>query len=267
MGMQFRILGSSSTGNSGLLVTENCRVLIDAGFSSRRIAALLEECGEKLENIDAVFLTHEHNDHSAGLTGISRLPNIKAFANYSTAQAVQSSLKRRANWQIFETGQTFEFRDLEITSFPIPHDAYDPVGFVISQGGSDLFNPRRTIAWCIDLGHIPRLVRERARRADLLVLEANYETRLLDEDPRRPWSVKQRIKSRHGHLSNETVRDFIYGEERPNWKKVYLAHLSRDCNDVSILADMFCGKENSDERGFVVSIVDPNSGASPPYNL
>ena len=265
--MQFRILGSSSAGNAALLQTEHCQILIDAGFSARRISRLLDQCGESLETIDAVFLTHEHNDHAAGLTGISRLPRIKIFANYKTARAVQDGLKRRANWGIFETGTTFQYRDLEVTTFSVPHDAHDPVGFLFAQGEGDLFNPRRSIAWCIDLGHLPQHVKERTRNADILVLEANHETRLLDEDPRRPWSVKQRIKSRHGHLSNASVREFILGEDRARWKRVFLVHLSRDCNDVSLLSEMFGHEDNLRSRNCSVSVIHPEGGPTSPIRV
>ncbi len=266
--MQFQILGSSSSGNCALLITEQCRVLIDAGFSARRTRRLLEETGETIDSIDAVFLTHEHNDHTAGLTGLSGIPRIRTFANFATAKAIQDSLRKKANWQIFETGRTFHYRDLEITSFPVPHDALDPVGFVFSTGGEDLFNPRRSLAWCLDLGHIPQLVRERVRSVDVLVLEANHETRMLDEDERRPWSVKQRIKSRHGHLSNTTALEFINGEHEPSWKRVFLVHLSKDCNDVSIISSMLGQEEDQGRsRHFTVSVVDPKGSGTTPFNL
>lgn len=266
--MLLQILGSSSSGNCALLVTEQCRVLIDAGFSTRRICAFLEANGESINSIDAIFLTHEHSDHTAGLTGLSRFPHIRVFANFATAKAIQNSLKRKANWQIFETGRTFYFRNLEITSFPVPHDALDPVGFVFASGGEDLFNPRRSIAWCLDLGHIPQLVREHVRPVNVLVLEANYEADMLDEDQRRPWSVKQRIKSRHGHLSNASALEFLRTESEPSWEKVFLVHLSKNCNDVSLLSSLIEQSPSQGEnRKFTISIVDPNGGCIPPYQL
>ena len=266
--MLLQILGSSSSGNCALLVTEQCRVLIDAGFSTRKTCAFLEANGESINSIDAIFLTHEHSDHTAGLTGLSRIPHIRTFANFSTAKAIQDSLKRKANWQIFETGRTFCFRDLEITSFPVPHDALDPVGFVFASGGEDLFNPRRSIAWCLDLGHIPQLVKEHVRPVNVLVLEANYETDMLDEDQQRPWSVKQRIKSRHGHLSNASALEFLRTESEPGWEKVFLVHLSKNCNDVSLLSSLIDqSSSQAENRKFTISVVDPTGGYTPPYQL
>src|SRR5687767_4377677 len=104
MAMRFCILGSGSSGNAALLVTENARVLVDAGFSVRRLGKMLAAVGESLDRIDAVFLTHEHGDHAAGIEGLKKFPHIRIFANNATARAVQNSLEHKADWQIFQTG-------------------------------------------------------------------------------------------------------------------------------------------------------------------
>src|ERR1043165_6548715 len=116
MAMRFCILGSGSSGNAALLVTENTRVLVDAGFSARRLRKLLEAVGESLERIDAIFLTHEHGDHSWGIESLKKFPHLRIFANAATARAVQSSLEHRPDWQIFQTGARFMFRDLLVES-------------------------------------------------------------------------------------------------------------------------------------------------------
>src|SRR3954470_10504913 len=109
MAMRFCILGSGSSGNAALLVTENARVLVDAGFSARRLGAMLAAVGESLDRVDAVFLTHEHGDHSSGIEGLKKFPQIQIFANAATARAVQASLAHRPAWQVFETGARFRF--------------------------------------------------------------------------------------------------------------------------------------------------------------
>lgn len=238
--MRFRILGSGSSGNSALLITPQARVLIDAGFSTRRLASLLAESGQTLESIDAVFFTHEHGDHTAAVEGLRRHPGIRLFANRATARAVQAGLSYRPDWQLFETGTRFTFRDLEIESFPVPHDAQDPVGFRFSTGPEqDLFEPRRTLAWMTDLGHAPAALAELLRECDVVVVEANHCPRLLQADPKRSWSLKQRISGRHGHLSNEKAAELLSSAANPRWRRVYLVHLSRDCNSAEAVEAAF----------------------------
>jgi phosphoribosyl 1,2-cyclic phosphodiesterase len=229
--MRFCILGSGSSGNCAVLITEGARVLVDAGFSARRLGTMLEAVGESLERIDAVFLTHEHGDHSGGIEGLKKFPRLQIFANSATARAVQNGLAHRPDWQIFETGTRFRFRDIEVESFPVPHDAQEPVGFRFTTGNDgDLFAPRRSLVWLTDLGYAPLNVRERMGECDVVVVEANHCPDMLKADPRRPWPTKQRISGRHGHLSNVAARDLLAEVASPRWQRVYLTHMSRECN-------------------------------------
>jgi phosphoribosyl 1,2-cyclic phosphodiesterase len=235
--MRFSILGSGSAGNAALLVTEGARVLVDAGFSARRLGALLEPLGESLDRIDAVFLTHEHGDHAAGIEGLKKFPHIRVFANDATARAVQSGLGHRPDWQIFQTGSRFAFRDLQVESFAVPHDAQEPVGFRFTSGHEgDLFAPRRSLAWLTDLGHAPQNVRECIRECEVVVVESNHCSTMLQADTKRPWSTKQRIAGRHGHLSNAAAGELLAAVASPRWRRIYLTHLSRDCNSAAAVA-------------------------------
>lgn len=262
MEQNFHVLGSNSSGNCALLVTETTRVLIDAGFSARKILGLLADRGLSIQDIDGVFITHEHHDHASGLRGLAKYPHLRFFANRDTARAIQSRLQRRPSWHVFETGADFSFRDLQVSSFSVPHDAYDPVGFVFEWGYGDLLSARRRLGWITDLGYIPDLVRERIREVDILVVEANYDDEMLDGDPKRPWSVKQRIKGRHGHLSNRDALRLLEETEAARWETVYLIHLSRDCNCIRKVQSLFSPFARNGHK-FTIQVVDPNSGMAP----
>lgn len=257
------ILGSGSSGNSALLVSEQARVLIDAGFSARRLDKLLRAAGERLEAIDAVFLTHEHGDHVGGVESLRKFEHLRFFANAATARAVQAGLSYRPAWQIFETGSSFRFRDLEVRSFAVPHDAHDPVGFRFACGHpDDLFSPRRSLGWITDLGHAPAHMHEHLRDCEVLAVESNHCPRMLQADVRRPWSTKQRISGRHGHLSNEAARDLLAAIASPTWQRVYLTHLSRECNTPDAVQTAFSGLRATLRCEF--SVVAPGA-STPPY--
>lgn len=255
MSFRFRLLGSSSAGNCAVLETDQTRILIDAGFTGRQIEQRLKAGGTSIEGIEAVFLTHEHSDHIAGLRGLGRHPHLEFFATHGTAQAAQRPLKRDLRWRLFEPDTTFRYRDLEVTVLRIPHDAYDPVGFVFRTGGDDLFKPARTVVWLTDLGYVPQAVGPLVRDADLLVLEANHDLEMLEQDPLRPFSVKQRIRGRHGHLSNLAAREFLESVPEARWKQVVFAHLSKDCNSVACAAETL----GHGHHRFVTTITDPGS--------
>ena len=258
MGVNFKILGSSSSGNAGLLEVEGAKILIDAGLSARKIMNQLPLQKMSIEELDAIFLTHEHNDHSAGIRGLSKFQNLPIFANRDTIQAVQSKLQRKPHWKQFETGKSFEFKSLKIHPFSVPHDAYDPVGFYFQWGKGDLFDPHGSLAWVTDLGFVPSLVKERIRKAQILVVESNYCPRMLEADTKRPWSLKQRIRSRHGHLSNESTFDLLDSYESPSWQKIFIMHLSKDCNDVQTVCKQFKKLDGQGSR-FKTFVIDPNT--------
>ena len=231
MGFRVQVLGTSSSGNCALIESRGARVLLDAGFSGRRLEGMLKEVGKPIESIDAVFLTHEHSDHTAGLRGLSRHRHLRFFANHATAQVCQSRLSTDLQWMLFETGTRFEFKDLSIETILLPHDAMEPVGYTFKTGGDDLFDPHASIAWIMDLGHAPAALGDLVRDVQLLVLEANHDSQMLEENPHRPYPLKQRISGRHGHLSNQAAKDFLNSVKDPQWRRVLLGHLSKDCND------------------------------------
>ncbi|MBI5388622.1 MAG: MBL fold metallo-hydrolase [Verrucomicrobia bacterium] len=220
--MQLTLLGSGSSGNCAYLETGETRLLIDAGLSGRQIRQRLLSIGRAPEGLTGILVTHEHSDHVQGLTGLAKL-RLPVYCNRLTREAIQASLQVQGDFRQFETGNTFDLGDTVVETFAVPHDAYDPVGFLIRTAGGN-------IGVLTDLGHATKLVIERVRQAHVLVLEANHDVAMLQNDPYRPWSLKQRILSRHGHLSNEAAAEALEQIVSAELRHLYLAHLSRDCN-------------------------------------
>ena len=224
--LRFTILGSGSSGNCAYLETETTRLLVDAGFSGKQIETRLNSIGRSISDVQAIFLTHEHGDHVCGLPVLAKRHKIPVYCNRLTAEFLQTDLAGYSGWRLFESGATIDLGDLKINSFSVPHDAYDPVGFMFNHALGN-------IGFLTDLGYATKLVIERVRQARALVLEANHDLKLLQEDTRRPWSVKQRILSRHGHLSNEAAAEVAAEVVTDIMEDLYLGHLSSDCNSPS----------------------------------
>jgi phosphoribosyl 1,2-cyclic phosphodiesterase len=216
------ILGSGSKGNCAYLETDEVRLLVDAGFSTRQIRQRLAALGRAPESLTAILITHEHSDHIQGLAGLDKL-KIPVFCNRLTRDAIESQLGIRLESRLFETGCSFEIGDVGVESFTVPHDAQDPVGFLIRTATAN-------IGILTDLGHATTLALNRVKPAHALVLEANYDVQLLQNDTKRPWSIKQRIAGRHGHLSNDDAAGVVQEIVSAELKHLYLGHLSQDCN-------------------------------------
>jgi phosphoribosyl 1,2-cyclic phosphodiesterase len=221
--VQLTILGSGSAGNCAYLETDETRLLIDAGLSGRQIRQRLASIGRTPESLHAILLTHEHSDHVQGVVTLAPRHRIPLCCNRLTHEAVEAQLEARFEARLFQTGQSFEIGDVVVDTFAVPHDAYDPVGFLLRT-------PAGNLGFLTDLGHATQLVLQRVRPAHVLVLEANHDLKLLQDDPKRPWSVKQRILSRHGHLSNDAAAEAAERIVTADLRHVYLGHLSRDCN-------------------------------------
>jgi phosphoribosyl 1,2-cyclic phosphodiesterase len=219
------MLGSGSAGNSALVATDHCKILVDGGLSARQVMLRLEQCGVTPEQLDGVVLTHEHTDHICGLEVLSRKYDLPIYCNRLTAEALGSGdlLRRCRNWRLFATGAEFSICDITVQTFPVPHDAVDPLGFVFHAGSGSL-------GFITDLGYVTKLIIERLREVQTLVIETNHDEKLLQNDTHRPWPVKQRIQSRHGHLSNTAAAGVVEELLPGKIERVVLGHLSRDCN-------------------------------------
>jgi len=219
------MLGSGSAGNSALVATNHCKILVDGGLSARQIVLRLEQCGVTLGQLDGVLLTHEHGDHVCGLEVLCRKFDVPIYCNALTAEAIRCDglLDRHRNWRIFRTGAEFSICDIVVQTFPVPHDAVDPIGFAFHAGSGSL-------GFITDLGYPTKMLIERLRQVHTLVIETNHDEKLLQNDKHRPWPVKQRIQSRHGHLSNTAAASVIEQLLPGKIERVVLGHLSRDCN-------------------------------------
>jgi phosphoribosyl 1,2-cyclic phosphodiesterase len=258
------VLGSGSAGNCSLIATSQCRLLVDAGFSARQITQRLEAVGVHPESLDGILITHEHSDHVAGLEVFCRKFCVPIYANPLTAETLRrGSLAAFTKWNLFATGSVFMVKNIEVQTFYVPHDAVDPTAFVFTADEG-------AIGYLTDLGYAPKLALERIRQVDTLIVETNHDERMLQEDSRRPWSVKQRILSRHGHLSNEAAAKLVAAIAGHRLRRVVLGHLSRDCNRADLALgtmgrfgiqgiDLFCAEQNNVSPTFVVSGLPPST--------
>lgn len=220
--MKLSLLASGSKGNAVYLESGATRLLIDAGLSAVEIIRRLREIDVDPQTLNGVLISHDHNDHTRGAGTLARKLKIPVLASYRTRQAAAAVLKKCDTIE-FESGYAFEYRDLMIDPFPITHDATDPVGFVIESSEGKL-------GFATDFGIVTRLITEKLRECRLLVIEANHDEEMLMKGP-YPWHLKQRIKSRHGHISNSESMQLLQELLHEKLEGVFLAHLSETNND------------------------------------
>ncbi len=221
--VRFIVLGSGSGGNAAVVEAGGIRVLVDAGLSAKQLNDRMKASGIDPASLNAVLLTHEHGDHVRGLRVLMKNLPVPVYATPSTAMVVRDGGVDTASWKIFESGAQFHFNGLSVQSFAVPHDAVEPVGYVFRH-------EERTFGLLSDTGHVTKLIAERLRGVSALFVEANYDDALLEADTKRPWSTKQRISSRHGHLSNAQTAALVAELAPAGLRRVVLGHLSRDCN-------------------------------------
>ena len=220
------MLASGSSGNCALLATERTRILVDAGLSYKALVRRMESVGEAVETLNAVLVTHEHSDHVCGLARLARRLGIPVYISKLTAPAVDWG-EVPPRLECFQAGASFVVGDIEVDSFGIPHDAIDPVGFCF-------YAENIKIAVATDLGYITESVKFHLRRASLMLLESNHDVEMMKVWP-YPWSVQQRVMSRVGHLSNDTISDFLLRDFDGSPVRLILGHLSEHNNHPEIV--------------------------------
>lgn len=273
------MLASGSKGNSTVISSSRTRLLVDAGLSCREIFKRMKAAGEEIESLDAILVTHEHQDHVQGLAVTARKLGIPVYFTEPTHRAWMRWMTPRkrltyADWleqqkaavaagkepvsagaeaqdaaeedmteakpekdpcalpgvEYFLAGADFQIGDISVTPYTVPHDAVDPVGFLFGVEGV-------RIGIATDLGYIPPNVHLHLKKCDVLMLESNHDVDMLRDGP-YPWSVKQRVMSRVGHLSNDAAAEFLEKSYDGQAAYVVLAHMSESNNmpELALLA-------------------------------
>jgi phosphoribosyl 1,2-cyclic phosphodiesterase len=230
--MIFCNLGSGSKGNCTYLRHQQKAILIDQGFSLKVLAERFVYCGLNPQDVAAVVVSHEHSDHVKGLGVFARRYQVPVYLTEATYAVLPPDLLKNVPVHFFQSGKTFVVEDYEITPFHIPHDAADPVGFILAAGG-------KRAAIVTDLGSVSQAVLMHLQDLDLLFLEANHDLKMLLEGP-YPLDLKHRIRSRVGHLSNEQSLE-LFNQLNTNGrlKQLILGHLSEINNQPEIVSRIF----------------------------
>lgn len=229
--MRFSVLASGSSGNAIFIETEKHKFLVDAGFSGKKLESLFAGIDRSMEDLDGIFVTHEHSDHIKGLGVIARKYGTPIYANEKTWKAMDGLIGKVPLEQRFqfdmETVQSFGGLDIE--SFAVSHDAADPMFYTFHQDN-------RKLAIITDTGYVSDRMKGIIGGSDVFVFESNHDVSMLQMG-RYPWSVKRRILSDVGHVSNEDAAVAMSEVVHEKETKIYLAHLSQD-NNMKDLARM-----------------------------
>ena len=221
---KFVTLSSGSSGNCTFIDHRGVKILVDAGFSGKKIEGLMEMVGEKAHELDAIFLTHEHNDHIQGAGVLSKRYDIPIFANAGTWKGFLKKAKKLKdeNIKVFKTNEFLNFRSMDILPIGIHHDSNEPVAYVFY-----LDNKKITIL--SDTGLVDEKMAYEIKGSDIYYMEANHDLEALKMGP-YPHKLKLRVMGARGHLSNdqaaEALADALVGKE----EKVFLSHLSETNN-------------------------------------
>ena len=227
--MEIAVLGSGSAGNATLVRARGVTILLEAGLSARQIAERARAAGYDPGAVAAAFVSHAHTDHVKGAPVFSRRHRVPVFMTDPTRETLRRLWRKPPSFHGSETlaeGGTVDIGPFRVRTFPVPHDADGTVGYVVEAEGV-------RFGYVTDLGHVTTLVVERLRGCDALLIEMNHDPDLLREGP-YPWDVKQRIASRHGHLSNEDGASLLERAVGSATRTIFLGHLSETNNQPAI---------------------------------
>jgi len=221
--VRFCVLASGSSGNAVCIESENTKLLVDCGLSGKEITKRLIQRGVNPAHLDGILVTHEHHDHILGVGVLSRKFDLPVYIHPRTLAASKGRMGWLPRTISFETGGAFQAGAFSVAPFSIPHDAAYPVGFTFSSRGKKL-------GLATDMGFVPEPVKGRLKDVQALILESNHDLKMLQEGP-YAWSLKQRVMSRHGHLSNVDAGKLLGELIHRDLENVVLAHISKVNND------------------------------------
>lgn len=247
-GLRFASLGSGSRGNAMVVEAGNTKVLLDCGFGPRELNSRLKRLGLVIEDFAAILVTHEHSDHSAGVFKCARRHQIKVHMTHGTFSASAESEETLPSLCLIDTHQPLTVGDLEIHPYPVPHDAREPVQFVFSDG-------RHRLGVLTDTGCVTPHIVTMLNVCDALVLECNHDLDMLDNST-YPWTLKQRIRGRYGHLDNQASANLLAGLDHSRLQHVIAAHLSEQNNTPQRARAALASAINCDEEWIGVATQD-----------
>ncbi|MEH7239189.1 MBL fold metallo-hydrolase [Bacillus sp. JJ1562] len=244
MGLHFSVLASGSTGNAFYVGTDKHSLLVDAGLSGKQLELLFKEINKEIKHLSGILVTHEHSDHIKGLGVLARKYKLPIYANEKTWKAMERNIGEIPTEQkfIFQMGTVKTFGNLDVESFGVSHDAAEPMFYVFHHEG-------KKVVVITDTGYVSDRMKGTIENADAYVFESNHDVSMLQMG-HYPWSIKRRILSDVGHVSNEDAALAMSDVIGDRTKRIYLAHLSKD-NNLKELARMSV-KQTLESKGYVV---------------
>tara|TARA_B100000497_G_scaffold128115_1_gene173501 strand:+ start:10278 stop:11039 length:762 start_codon:yes stop_codon:yes gene_type:complete len=247
--MRFASLGSGSKGNSTVVESDTACVMVDCGFGLRNACTRLERIGKSPEDLTAIIVTHEHSDHWKGIGALSAKYNIPVYLSAGSLKAKQIQ-SGEALFNCIDSHKDFYVGDICIKPVPVPHDAREPIQYILSNGKVQL-------GILTDLGHFTPHVVSSYSKCDALLLECNYDDDMLLDGP-YPRFLKDRVSGMFGHLSNRQAADLLLALDLSRLKTLVIGHISAKNNDVSLIKaaiEPLCGED------IVLSFADQESGS------
>lgn len=253
--LRVSVLASGSTGNITYVESDRMKLLVDCGFSGKKAEALLQKINRRPEDLNAILVTHEHNDHIKGVGVLARRYGLDVYANEKTWQAMESKLGniKLENKHHFDMDKTVTLGDIDVSSFGVSHDAADPQFYTFQKDN-------KRFVMLTDTGYVSDRMRGYVKNADAYLFESNHDLSMLRMGS-YPWSLKQRILGDKGHLSNEDGALALAEIVGDRTKRVYLGHLSRENNlkeiAYSTAEDILTRKDTGVNHTFTLYDTDP----------